>query len=160
MINTDSKNINHNFIITIIFAGIAGGLMEILWVSFYSFFNSVSAPEIARQVTASLFPFAAESSFAPMTGIAIHLALSLILALLFVAIVLKPVFARYGKPGIMVSSLITLALVWKINFFIVLPLLNPDFITLMPLFVTLISKLLFGVAMGWTLIKTYPIKHS
>lgn len=137
-------------------AGIAGGMMEVLWVSLYSSFSTVSAAEIARQVTASLFPFATDSSIAPVLGLVLHLLLSLVLALLFISIVLKPIFARYGKPGIMISSLITLVLVWKINFFIVLPLLNSSFISLMPLFVTLISKLLFGAVMGWTLIKTYP----
>ncbi len=140
----------------VIIAGFSGGLMEVLWVSLYSSFSSVSAAEIARQVTASIFPFAAGSSIAPLLGLLIHLLLSLGLALLFIKIVLKPVFVRYGMPGIMISSLITLTLVWKINFFIILPLLNPSFISLMPLLVTFTSKLLFGVVMGWTLIKTYP----
>lgn len=144
----------------VIVAGLAGGLMEVLWVSLYGSFSSVSAGEIARQVTASLFPVATDSSVAPALGLGIHLLLSLGLALLFITIVLKPVFARYGKPGIMISSLITLALVWKINFFIVLPLLNPSFIGLMPLLVTFISKLLFGAVMGWTLMKTYPGEAS
>jgi Na+/melibiose symporter-like transporter len=144
----------------VIIAGIAGGMMEVLWVSLYSSFSSVSAAEIARQITASLFPFATDSSIAPVLGLVIHLLLSLVLTLLFITIVLKPVFARYGKPGIMISSLIMLALVWKINFFIVLPLLNPSFISLMPLLITFISKLLFGAVMGWALIKTYPSASS
>lgn len=144
----------------VIIAGIAGGMMEVLWVSLYSFFSSVNAAEIARQVTVSLFPYAADSSIAPLLGLGVHLLLSLVLALLFIGIVLKPVFVRYGKPGIMISSLITLALVWKINFFIVLPILNPSFISLMPLLVTLISKLLFGAVMGWALIKVYPGESS
>jgi hypothetical protein len=141
-------------------AGLAGGMMEVLWVSLYSSFSSVSTAEISRQVTASLFPFATDSSIAPVLGIVIHLLLSFGLALLFITIVLKPVFARYGKPGIMISSVITLALVWKINFFIVLPLLNPSFIGLMPLLVTFISKFLFGAVMGWTLMKVYPGENS
>ena len=145
---------------TVLVAGLAGGLMEVLWVSLYSSFSSVSAAEIARQVTASLFPFAASSSIAPLLGLFIHLLLSLGLALLFIKIVLKPVFVRYGMPGIMISSLITLTLVWKINFFIILPLLNPSFVSLMPLLVTFISKLLFGVVMGWTLMKIYPSRKE
>ncbi len=143
----------------VMIAGLAGG-MEVIWVSLYSSFSSVSGVEIARQVTASLFPFAADLSIAPMLGLIIHLLLSLVLVLLFITIVLKPVFVRYGKPGIMLSSLITLALVWKINFFIVLPLINPSFISLMPLLITFISKLLFGAVMGWTLINTYPNDSS
>ncbi len=144
----------------VIIAGLTGGMVEVLWVSLYSSFSSISATEIARQVSASIFPIVTGSSFAPVLGLVIHLLLSLVLALLFIAIVLKPVFVRYGKPGIMLSSLITLALVWKINFFVILPLLNPSFISLMPLLVSFISKLLFGVALGSVLIKTYPIKSS
>jgi hypothetical protein len=143
-----------------IIAGLTGGMMEVLWVSLYSSYSSVSVIEIARQVTASLFPFATDTSVAPVLGLGIHLLLSLVLAMLFIAIVLKPVFTRYGKPGIMISSLITLTLVWKVNFFIVLPVLNPSFISLMPLLVTFISKLLFGSVMGWTLIKFYSFEPS
>jgi hypothetical protein len=144
----------------LIVAGLAGGMIEVLWVLFYSSFSSVNVAEIARQVTASLFPFATDFSFAPVLGLGIHLILSLVLALLFITIVLKPVYARYGRPGIMMSSLITLVLVWKINFFIILPVLNPAFIDLMPLLVTFISKILFGAVMGWVLIKTYPDEFS
>ena len=140
----------------IILAGLAGGIMEVLWVSLYSSFSSVSVTEVGRQVTASLFPFIIDTSIAPVLVLGIHLLLSLILALLFVVIVLKPAFTRFGKPGIMMSSLITLVLVWKINFFIVLPVINPSFISLMPLLITFLSKLLFGAVMGWTLIKIYP----
>lgn len=39
---------------------------------------------------------------------------------------------------------------------VVLPRLNPDFVALMPYFVTLFSKLLFGVAMAWVLNGSLP----
>jgi hypothetical protein len=39
-----------------------------------------------------------------------------------------------------------LACVWAINFFVVLPLISPAFVTLVPYPVSLVSKLLFGVA--------------
>ena len=41
----------------------------------------------------------------------------------------------------------SLAVVWLVNFTVVLPALNPAFVTLLPLWATLISKLLFGAAM-------------
>jgi hypothetical protein len=41
--------------------------------------------------------------------------------------------------------------VWVLNFFLVLPWLNPAFVALLPYGVTLVSKLLFGLAMGLTL---------
>jgi predicted neutral ceramidase superfamily lipid hydrolase len=44
-----------------------------------------------------------------------------------------------------------LATVWAINFFVLLPILNPAFVILMPYSVSLMSKLLFGASMGWVL---------
>jgi hypothetical protein len=40
----------------------------------------------------------------------------------------------------------TLASIWGINFFVVLPVLSPSFVTVLPYSVTLFSKLMFGVA--------------
>ena len=39
-----------------------------------------------------------------------------------------------------------LAAVWAVNFLVVLPVLSPDFVTLLAYPVTLISKLMFGLA--------------
>ena len=141
---------------TIILAGMVGGMMEIGWISIYSSLSSASAINVARQISATILPFTADSYYAPMLGLFIHLVLSLILAIFFSAIILKPAVRRYGTLGIMLSSFMTLGIVWVINFFIVLPILNPSFISLMPYVVTLISKLLFGMAMGWVLVKSSP----
>lgn len=46
------------------------------------------------------------------------------------------------------SAMLMLAMVWKVNFFIILPLVNPAFASLMPYGVTLASKLLFGMTLG------------
>ncbi len=45
----------------------------------------------------------------------------------------------------------TLAAVWTMNFFIVLPVLNPVFIVLMPYPATFASKMLFALAMAGVL---------
>lgn len=141
---------------TIILAGMVGGMIEIGWISLYSSFSSVSAIDVARQISLTILPTTADSYYAPMLGLFIHLVLSLILAISFAAIVLKPAVHRYGTLGIMLSSLVTLGIVWAINFIIILPMLNPSFIVLMPYIVTLISKLLFGMAMGWVLVIYSP----
>ena len=141
---------------TIILAGMVGGMIEIGWISLYSSLSSVSAIDVARQISVTILPTTAESYYAPMLGLFIHLVLSLILAIFFSAIILKPAVRRYGNPGIMLSSLVTLGIVWAINFIIILPILNPSFIVLMPYIVTFISKLLFGAAMGWVLINNSP----
>jgi hypothetical protein len=146
----------NSFGFTIILAGMVGGMIEIGWISIYSSLSSVSAINVARQISATILPYTADSYYAPMLGIFIHLVLSLILAIFFSAIILKPAIRRYGNLGIMLSSFMTLSIVWAINFIIVLPLLNPSFLSLMPYMVTLISKLLFGLAMGWVLVKSSP----
>jgi hypothetical protein len=141
---------------TVLLAGLAGGMIEIGWISIYSSLSSINVVNIAQQISATIMPLTVNSDYAPMLGIFIHLALSLILATLFSAIILKPAVRRYGALGIMLSSFMTLGIVWAINFFIVLPILNPSFVLLMPYMVTLISKLLFGAAMGWVMVNSSP----
>jgi hypothetical protein len=43
-----------------------------------------------------------------------------------------------------------LACVWAVNFFVALPLISPEFVSLVPYPVSLISKLLFGLAAAET----------
>ena len=135
-------------------AGLAGGFAEILWIALYSSFTSVSGVEVARQVTATLFPSLAALPAAPAIGIAIHLALSAALAVVFVSVVWIP-FANSMAGSASVSIAVTaLIAVWGINFFVILPIVNPSFVALMPYGVTFISKALFGAAMAWSLRKS------
>ena len=46
------------------------------------------------------------------------------------------------------------------NFFLVLPELNPAFVTLLPYGVTLFSKVLFGITLGWVVQETAQPQHS
>lgn len=136
---------------TILLAGLAGGVAEILWVALYSVFAQASGGEIARQVAASLWPPFASGVFAVPAGIAIHLALSLVLGGFFAAAIWLPFARQRGGAVTQACAVITLAGVWAVNFFIILPALNPAFVMLMPYGVTLFSKLLFGIAMAWAL---------
>jgi hypothetical protein len=132
----------------IVIAGLAGGIAEILWVLGYGAFAPVSATEVAREVTASLLPGAAAWSAAPALGVGIHLALSIALAAAFVAALLRVFPGRHSVAGYVGLAVTALAGVWAFNFLLVLPLLNPRFLTLMPYAATLASKALFGLAMG------------
>lgn len=136
---------------TILLAGLAGGVAEILWVYIYSVFAQAGGSEIARQVAASLWSPLASGAFAAPAGIAIHLALSLALGAFFVAAIWLPFARQRGSVVTLTCAVVALAGVWAMNFFIILPALNPAFVTLMPYEVTLFSKLLFGIAMAWTL---------
>ena len=133
----------------VLIAGLGGGLAEVLWVMFYAALTRTSGVEVARQITASVFPALASAAVAPLLGVGIHLLLSLLLAIAFAFIVWPP-FARFFgmAAGTMISALVVLVSIWAVNFFIVLPVLNPAFVTLMPYPVTLISKILFGLAMA------------
>ena len=131
--------------------GLAGGLAEVLWVALYASMTSVSGAEVARQVAATVFPSAAELAAAPVLGVAVHLVLSLALGAVFALAVWFPSARRLEFPAAVAMTIAVLVGIWAINFFVVLPILNPAFVTLMPYSASLISKALFGVAMAWVL---------
>ena len=135
----------------VILAGLAGGVMEIVWITFYSSLTSTSAANIARQISATVMPFAMDQGRMLTFGVGVHLFLSIMLAAVFVGVLYGPVVRRFGARGVFISGLTTLSAVWAVNFFVLLPVLNPAFPLLMPYAVTLTSKLLFGAAMTWVL---------
>lgn len=148
MQNTSSAAQHNIRILPVLLAGLAGGLAEIIWVALYSATSNVNAAEVARQVTATVLPSLGGSTLAPALGITVHLLLSACLAAGFAAVLLRPVLRRFGSAGLFVSAPLTLALIWAVNFFVLLPQLNPVFPHLLPYTVTLASKLLFGMAMA------------
>lgn len=140
----------------ILLAGLAGGIAEMLWITAYSSTHALSSAAVARQITASFWPAAAEWPYAAAMGIIIHLALSIALVAM-TAPALSRIAAKCSGAGFMIASAaFMLTLVWSVNFFIILPVLNPAFVTLMPYGVSLVSKLLFGVTMGVVL---YGMAH-
>ena len=132
----------------ILLAGLAGGMAQMLWVGAYSSAQSASGAAVAQQVTASLWPAAGEWAFAPALGILIHLALSIALAAMAAPLLSRITLKHPGAGFIVTGAALLLVLVWMVNFFIILPMLNPAFVTLLPYSVSFASKLLFGIAMG------------
>lgn len=132
----------------ILIAGLAGGLSEIFWIGIYSAMTHTGGLEISRQITATLIPAWAGLSIAPLLGVVIHLALSVVLAFLCCIVFIEPLVRRLGHAGILPGSIVVLAGIWAINFLVILPVINPAFVTLLPFLVTLASKLLFGWTMG------------
>jgi hypothetical protein len=131
-------------------AGAAGGVAEILWIALYSAITGTDAAGVAQGVTAAfgLSGIVPESSVT--LGLAIHmlLAIGLGLALGFAWRVL----ASRSRAELNTYALIVAALagVWAVNFFILLPALSPGFVHLVPYPVSLLSKLLFGLAAAET----------
>lgn len=149
--------VQHSFtlrLLPVIVAGLAGGLIEVAWILSYSSMTSTSSAEVARQITYSVLPHSMNAGSAVLLGVGIHLLLSIALAAGFVALLYGPIARRFGATGVFVSGLATLSTVWAVNFLILLPVLNPAFPVLMPYAVTFTSKLLFGAAMSWVLLKS------
>ena len=132
----------------VLIASLAGGLAEIIWVSLYAAFTPLAGATVAREVTASLFPALAAGASGAWLGIAIHMTLALALGYAFAYLIWQPLVRARGPLATLAVSALALATVWTLNFFVVLPALNPAFITLMPYSVTFASKMLFAVAMG------------
>jgi hypothetical protein len=147
---------NKPIVTKVLLASLWGGLVEVLWVALYASMTSVSGVEVARQVAVTVFPSAANLAVAPVLGIAVHLALSLALGVVFAWAVWIPFARRLDFPAAMATAIGALTAVWVVNFFVVLPVLNPAFVTLLPYGASLISKALFGVAMAWTLEERSP----
>lgn len=131
-----------------VLAGMIGGLAEIGWLALYAAFAPISAAEVGREVAVTVLSSAAAAPWAPWAGLGIHLALSVILGLAFVG----GLWWLSGGPPrtqlVWASAVPVLVAVWAINFFLVLPALGSSLSTLMPLGATLLSKVLFGVAMA------------
>ncbi len=128
-------------------AGIAGGMAEVLWIAAATMALGADGWAVARAVGATVIPAMADSSFAPEVGLAVHFLLSIALATVF----MHALGRRRSTTALVLVSLGTLAAVWAFNFFLLLPLINPAFVSLLPLSVTLVSKFLFGLAMATVL---------
>jgi hypothetical protein len=94
-----------------------------------------------------VLPGAGTLAMAPFAGVVIHLLLSVLLAFVFWRLLWRPFAAQLTLVAAGLCGMGSLAAVWLVNFTVVLPALNPTFVTLLPLWATLISKLLFGAAM-------------
>jgi len=135
-------------------AGAAGGLAEVAWVSVYAGLTGASAAAVSRGVTTAVGATAPLPNDAAMLGILIHMAIAVALGVALAA-------AWHGLARIWPSGrpryafvLATLAAVWGLNFFVILPIVSPDFVHLVPYAVSLVSKLLFGLAAAEALRRT------
>jgi hypothetical protein len=140
----------------LLLAGLAAGMAEVVWIALYAAFTPVDALEVARSITAT---FGEAGAAAAAAGLGIHLVLSLAVAAVFIALVYRPLREFLGARAIVACALGVLAMIWVTNFFVVLPAINPAFTELMPLPVTLVSKLLFGLALALTLLRTSPARN-
>jgi hypothetical protein len=125
-----------------VFAGLAGGGAEIVWIMLYAAFSGTNAVEVARAVALVASGGLMDSVLA---GITIHMVFAAVLGIAL-AVVWRHIPVRLGVASEYGIVLLALTAVWKINFFVLLPLISPSFVNLLPYAATLVSKLLFGFA--------------
>lgn len=137
-----------------LFVGLAGGLAEILVVWLYSTLTGGDAAMVARHVASAVGLDGASAA----GGVAVHMGLAAALGVVLSATVqgLAPLLARDG--AIWAFMMGSLATVWAINYFIVLPVVSPGFVHLLPYAITLASKLAFGVASAAALQVLRPVR--
>lgn len=132
-------------------AGLAGSLAEVLWIKLFCAASGSSAIGVLRQITATVFAGSADAAWAPAAGIVLHFLLGVLIAVAFGIGLRNGPRRRAGSTTHVAAALVVLATIWVINFFVLLPALNPSFVTIVPLWASFVSKLLFGVAMAMTL---------
>jgi len=137
-----------------IWAGLAGGAAEVLWVVLYSRITGGSAIDVATGITSTVLPTIGSQPVAILLGLAIHFGLAVALGLAVAGLIRwgAPQFAGNATEMSLVVAI--LAAVWMVNFLVVLPIVNPAFVHIVPLPVSLVSKLLFGVAAAFALRRT------
>jgi hypothetical protein len=119
--------------------GLAGGLSEVAVISLYGAASGKSATAVAAGIATAAHLFAGSAT----AGLAIHMGLAVLLG---IGLVVAARLSGLSLSRPLVGLTIALGTIWAVNFLLVLPVLSPTFVLLMPPAVTLLSKLMFGVA--------------
>jgi hypothetical protein len=127
-------------------AGAAGGLAEIAWVTLYAGATGGNAAVLARSVTTAAGVSALLPALSTALGVTVHMALAVILGIALAFAWRAFSSNRSPATSLFAFMLTALAGVWAANFFVVLPVVSPAFVHLMPYSISLISKMLFGLA--------------
>ena len=83
-------------------------------------------------------------------GVAIHMTLAVLLGIVIAFSVRKflpRIIGSAWEPVVVVGMLVG---VWVMNFFVILPAVNPGFVVLVPYGASFVSKVLFGFAAAFT----------
>jgi hypothetical protein len=127
-------------------AGLAGGAAEIGVVGLYSAISGTDGSAVARAVATT----AGFTDPSATMGVVVHMAIAAALGVAL-TVAWRGVGARLLPNGVFPVMLASLALVWTVNFFVVLPAIGSGFATMLPYAVTLASKLAFGAAAALSL---------
>ena len=135
-------------------AGLAGGAAEIAWIALIAPLSGMDAAEVGRGVTGALFPALRESALALPLGLGLHMGLAIVLGLAIATALRSSLPARLHRSMVEFGAVVAvLVAVWAMNFFIVLPMSDPAFLTLVPYWAAFVSKALFGLAAAMVLLR-------
>ena len=136
-------------LLTGIVAGLIGGLVEFGWVTLYADITGEDPHQFAPGIVSAtsvraLLPGRPPSLPSVIVNLSFAVVLGIVLTFAWRAI-------RASRPGLtnpLPFTLAALAVVWVINFFVVLPIIRPEFVHLVPYGVSLTSSLLFGATVA------------
>ena len=148
--NGNNKNFNTFSVRHIFIAGMAGGMAEILWFVMIGLLLSLNVQDVATGITSSVIPDLSHAGYAAPMGIIIHLLLSVILAAIYLFTLGRWSVSRFKLTGQLITGATALVLVWAVNYYLILPILNPSFIEATTYSLSLLSKVLFGISMVLT----------
>jgi hypothetical protein len=116
-------------LLTGIVAGLVGGLVEIGWVTLYADISGEDVARFARGVTSAvrvraLLP--GRSSALLSIGVNMTFAVALGIVLTFARRAIRA--KRHSLTNPLLFTLPALAFVWALNFFVVLPVVRPEFV--------------------------------
>jgi len=144
-------------------AGIAGGAAEVAWIALYSGVTGGSAAQVATDITKTFDPALVSGSLAMFIGVGIHFGLAIGLGLAVTLLIRQSLPKLVGTMSEFALVLVALAAVWAVNFLVILPFINPSFVHAVPLGISFVSKLLFGVGAGLVLLRfsgAQPAKNN
>jgi len=133
-------------------AGLVGGAAEVVWVGVYSGVSGGSAAQVAADITRTFDPALGSGTLAVPIGLAIHFGLAIGLGLALTLLIRKTLPKLAGTFAEVSLIIAALAVVWAVNFLVILPIVNPAFVSELPLAVSFASKLLFGLGAGLVLL--------
>ena len=144
--STMNRSISAGIVGRGIAAGAAGGIAEIIWIFVYASATGADAASLARGVTTATGVNLLLQGSPAAFGVTIHMVLAVILGIVLALswTALSRHWPKQLNPYVVMP--IALTGVWAINFLIVLPLVDPNFVQIVPYPISLTSKLLFGVA--------------
>lgn len=135
-----------NWIAAGLWAGLAGGAAEVAWIAIYRGLAGAGSADVARGITETVFPALAAAPYSVALGLAIHMVLAVGLGLAVAVLVARALPSLAGSWAEFALVVAILAGVWCMNFLVVLPVVNPAFVTIVPFGASLASKTLFGVS--------------